>query len=337
MLTPRPVLWKRSRDSAAVARCPHPEPAQLALFTARDYISGDRFNVRLCRQCSLVRTSPAPDDAEKQRYYPPAYYGDGRRYVFPVDHLLNRLQARRSVRIHAANGNRPGRVLDVGCGRGLLLNQLRKLGWTVTGTELSDGAARFARDVLQLDVKVGDLRHLHFERGTFDAVVLWHVLEHVDDPAVLLRDVYRLVRPGGFVLLAVPNFGSIEAKLTRAGWFHLDVPRHVSHFTPETLVRMLEAEGFTSERITYFSPEYDYFSFVQSMLNRLGVHQNSLYELLRAGPAKLLQRKGTRGHASDAITNLALAPLLSLLALVCVPVTAWLGRGATMIVYARKV
>jgi SAM-dependent methyltransferase len=265
------------------------------------------------------------------------YYGDARRYVIPVDFLLNRLQARRGDQIHEANGERAGAVLDIGCGRGLLLDELRKLGWTVAGTEISDAAARFARDVLQLDVKVGDLRHLHFEEGAFDAVVLWHVLEHVDDPTSLLREVHRLVRPGGFVLLAVPNFGSIEAKLSRAGWFHLDVPRHVSHFTPETLVHVLNAERFKVERISYFSPEYDYFSFVQSVLNRLGVYQNSLYELLRARPAKLLQRKGTPGYTRDAIANLALAPFLILLALVFVPLAAWLGRGATMIVSARKV
>jgi 2-polyprenyl-3-methyl-5-hydroxy-6-metoxy-1,4-benzoquinol methylase len=337
MLTPDSTEMPSQYHPDLHSRCGHLEPEQRTLFTARDYISGDRFTVRLCRQCSLVRTSPAPEDAEKQRYYPPVYYGDARRYVIPVDFLLNRVRVRHSVQIHEANGNRPGTVLDIGCGRGIILDELRKLGWAVTGTELSDAAARFARAVLQLDVKVGDLRHLHFEEGAFDAVVLWHVLEHVDDPASLLREVHRLVRPGGFVLVAVPNFGSIEAKLTRASWFHLDVPRHVSHFTPETLVRMLEAEQFTSERINYFSLEYDYFSFVQSVLNRLGVHQNSLYELLRAGPAKLLQRKGTRGHARDTIANLILAPFLSLLALLFVPLAAWLGRGATLIVHARKV
>ncbi len=336
MPTPESTEMPPSADSSQMNRCHHPELDRTTLFTARDYISGDHFTVRRCQNCSLVRTSPAPNESEKQRYYPPEYYGDARRYIFPVDHLLNRLQGRRSGQIHATNGNRPGRALDVGCGRGLLLNQLRKRGWIVTGTELSDDAARFASDRLHLDVKVGDLQHLHFEHGEFDAVVLWHVLEHVDDPEGLLREVNRLVRPGGFVLVAVPNFESLEAKFSRAGWFHLDVPRHVSHFTPETLVRMLEAEQFRSERITYFSPEYDYFSFVQSALNRLGVHQNSLYELLRAGPAKLLRRTGTRVHARDAMTNFALAPFLGLLALAFVPLAGWRGRGATMTVYARK-
>lgn len=334
MLTPNPT--EAPQFPSPQNSCHHPEYGQQTLFTARDYISGDRFAVRQCRRCSLVRTSPAPSHEEKPRYYPPAYYGDARRYIFPIDFLLNRLQRRRSAQIHAANDKRPGSVLDIGCGRGLLLAQLRKLGWTVTGIELSERAAHFARTVMQLDVRVGDVGDLHFEEEAFDAVVLWHVLEHVDDPASLLREVRRLVRPGGLVLIAVPNFGSIESRLSKGNWFHLDVPRHVTHFTPETLVNMLKAEQFKSERITFFSPEYDYFSVIQSALNWLGIHQNSLYELLRAGPAKLLGRKDTSVPAMDAVANLVLAPFLSLLALIFVPFAAWRGRGATIIVYARR-
>jgi SAM-dependent methyltransferase len=316
--------------------CDHPEQAQRLLFPARDYISGDQFTVRICGVCSLARTNPYPDEAEQARYYPPEYYGDARRYVFLIDYLLSRLQTLRSRQIQAANGGLPGTVLDIGCGRGLLLNQLRKLGWRVMGTELSDGAARFAREVLQLDIKVGDVGRLGLEEGSFDAVVLWHVLEHFEDPTNLLREVARLVRPGGFVLVAVPNFGSIEARLGKAGWFHLDVPRHLSHFTPETLSRMLAAEGFTWERESYFSPEYDYFSVIQSTLNGLGVQQNSLYELLRAGPAKLLRGRNAGRRKRDVMANLVLAPLLGLVAVIWVPTVARMHRGATMAVYARK-
>lgn len=322
--------------SPTANRCEHAEPLQRTLFTARDYISGDRFMVRLCRQCSLVRTSPRPCREDLDRYYPPEYYGATHRFVPLVDSWLNPLQAKRSKQIHEANGRRAGAVLDIGCGRGLLLHHLRRLGWSVTGTELSDGAARFAREVLHLDVRVGDLERIHFEEGPYDAVVLWHVLEHFEDPAGVLHKVNRLVRPGGFVFLAVPNFGSIEAQLWRVNWFHLDVPRHMSHFTPKTLIHLLEAEQFRVERISYFSPEYDYFSFVQSALNRVGVHQNSLYDLLRARSAKLLRLRRMPGHRWEVLVNLALAPLLGLLAVVWVPVAARVGRGATMILYARK-
>jgi 2-polyprenyl-3-methyl-5-hydroxy-6-metoxy-1,4-benzoquinol methylase len=307
------------------------------LFPARDYISGDLFQISRCRRCSLVRTLPRPHSAESERYYPSEYYGDDRRYVFPVDYALNLLQARRSRRIHDFNARRAGAVLDVGCGRGLLLHQLRTLGWKVTGTELSNRAARHAREALHLDVHVGELTNLDFEAQSFDAVVLWHVLEHVDNPAVLLHEVSRLLRPDGIVLVAVPNFGSIEGKLWRAHWFHLDVPRHLTHFTPNSLANVLEAERLKTERTSYFSPEYDYFSFIQSALNGVGLRQNSLYDRLRAGPAKLVGRIDRKDGHQNLIAHLILVPLLALLSLFFVPTAGLLGRGATVIVYARKV
>ncbi len=337
MIARNPPGRRLSDDEGSPRPCDHPEALQQRLFGARDYISGDSFAVCLCRQCALARTRPQPPAGESDRYYPPEYYADARRYVFPIDDVLNRLQAVRSRRIHQANGGRAGKVLDVGCGRGLLLNQLRQHGWEVKGTELSDRAARFARTALQLDVRVGDLKELKFETADFDAVVLWHVLEHVPDPAALLHEVSRLLRPGGLLLVAAPNFGSAEARYCKDGWFHLDVPRHLSHFTLESLTRMLGAESLVPEQIGYFSPEYDFFSFVQSALNRLGLKHNSLYELLRAGPAKLLRRGERSRTGSPVLANLVLAPLLGVASLVVVPLAVLLRQGATMSVYARKV
>ena len=334
MMVPR-IAGRGPRPTVApVANCRHPESAADALFVARDYITGDEFSIVACRRCALVRTKPVP--ASGDRYYPPSYYGGTGRYVFPVDFLLHRLQATRSRRIHRLNGNRPGRMLDVGCGRGLLLDELRRLGWTVTGTELTDTAARYAREELGLDVKVGDLRTLSFGQESFDAIVLWHVLEHIEVPSSLLWEVHRLLRPGGFLVVAVPNFSSAEARLFRQHWFHLDVPRHLCHFAVDTLCRLLGELGLERERTMYFSPEYDYFSFVQSALNRLGARQNLLYELLRAAPAKLLQPGSQRRDKFNVLANAMLAPALGLVAMAWVPVAARMRQGATVTVVARK-
>lgn len=323
-------------EATPAESCLHPESVQETLFAARDYISGDEFRLQRCGVCSLLRTIPAPTRDEMMRYYPPAYYGEARRYLFPIDWVLQRLQAGRSRHIRCADADRVGRVLEVGCGQGVLLAHLRSRGWQVIGTELSDEAARFARETLQLDVRVGELTALQLDGGSFESVVLWHVLEHVDDPASLVREVSRLVRPGGTILVSVPNVGSIEARLWKAGWFHLDVPRHLSHFTRHALTRMLEMNGFTIEHVGYFSPEYDFFSFIQSTLNGLGLPQNLLYELLRAGPAKVLRLDSARARRGPAVLSLALAPFLALLSLVVVPLLAALQQGATITLVARK-
>jgi len=203
----------------------------------------------------------------------------------------------------------------------------------VTGTEYSDGAARFARDVLKLPVCVGVLEDLKFPDHSFDVVVMWHVLEHVSDPRPTLAEVARILRPGGLFMVAVPNFGSVEARLTRAGWFHLDMPRHLSHHTRASLARILTAAGLVPTWSSSLAPEYDCFSFVQSLLNWLGVRPNLLYNWLRSQHAKVLDGKKPTGSIAATVL---LAPVLGAISLPVTLLLAALGQGATLIVTAVK-
>jgi SAM-dependent methyltransferase len=164
-------------------------------------------------------------------------------------------------------------------------------------------------------------------------VTLWHVLEHVSDPRPTLAEVARILRPGGIFLVGVPNFGSPEARLTKAGWFHLDVPRHLSHHTLASLKTALAAAGLRPVRASFFAPEYDPFSFIQSLLNGLGVRHNLLYNLLRGQRAKVLA--GNRYWGSLCATVLLTLPL----GLLSVPMTLLLGacgKGSAITVIAEK-
>lgn len=313
--------------------CSHPDESQRVLFPARDYITGDAFTVERCSRCGLDRTVPqvAPEDMD--RYYPPGYYGAGQRYPRPLEWLLDCLYSARAEEIERRVGT-VGRVLDIGCGRGSLLAQFRRRGWTVAGTELSETSARYARDILGVNVQTGDVQDLDLG-GPYDLVVLWHVMEHIADPAGLLEKVAAVLAPEGTVLVAVPNFGSPEARLGRSRWFHLDVPRHLNHVTRTTLVSMVGKAGLEPYDASYFALEYDFFSFVQTMLNLLGIRQNLLYDLLRTRGAKVLEGQ-TGGTRSDVLRTILLAPLLGAASLVWVPVAAASGRGATIALYARK-
>jgi SAM-dependent methyltransferase len=206
-----------------------------------------------------------------------------------------------------------GRVLDVGCGRGLLLRAFQRHGWEVRGTEFSDGAARYPREMLGLTVDVGSLEDLALPAAHFDAVTLWHVLEHVPDPRVTLAEAHRLLKPGGALLVGVPNFGGWEARFARGRWFHLDVPRHLTHLTRATLTQALTAAGFRERAWSGFAPEYDAFSFVQSVENRLGLRHNLLYNVLRGQHAKVLH--GTPAPVWQVALSLLLAAPLGLLSL----------------------
>jgi 2-polyprenyl-3-methyl-5-hydroxy-6-metoxy-1,4-benzoquinol methylase len=275
--------------------------------------------------------------AAMNAYYPPGYYGSQSSNRFPsiVEWLQDALYQWRARRLEVLNGGKPGRVLDVGCGRGLLLAQLRQRGWEVQGTELSEQSAAYPRDVLGIPVHIGDLADLHLPSEQFDAVVMWHVLEHVPDPAVVLAEVARLLRPGGIFLVAVPNFGSLEARFTRDKWFHLDVPRHLNHYTPAVLYRSLAAAGLRVRRAAYFAPEYDFFSFVQSTLNRIGLRHNLLYNLLRGRGAKVMHERGGVGPAQILATLLLSLPL-SVLSVPESLLVAALRQGATLTLYTQK-
>src|ERR1700733_5788477 len=198
--------------------CSHPAEGVEPLFPAFDYISGEVFHVVRCRHCAQVVTTPVP--ALIGRYYPVGYYGDEKSQRFPtlVEWLQQKLYERRVKFVLRQTKGQPGRVLDVGCGRGMLLRKFQQRGFDVTGTELSDHACHYAREVLGIPVHVGLLEQLHFPNNHYDFVVMWHVLEHISDPRPILAEVARILRPGGIFLVGVPNFSSPEAQLTKAGW-----------------------------------------------------------------------------------------------------------------------
>jgi len=314
-----------------VTHCSHPSDRLELLFPARDYVTGDPFEIRRCGACGLALTWPAPGNME--RYYPDAYYGDAgeKRFIGPVEGLQRALYGSRVNLVEKALGRGGCRVLDVGCGRGFLLDAFRRRGWTVEGTEMSDASSSHARDVLGIPVHLGRIEELSLPAESFDAATLWHVLEHVTTPGTMLDAIRKVLRPGGVLLVSVPNFGSPEARATGAGWFHLDVPRHLVHFTPDTLDATLRASGFEPLEATFFAPEFDAFSFVQSTLNRVGLRQNALYDVLRGRAAKL-----GAGGGSSAAASVALAAPLGVLSVPATLLASLAGAGSTLTVLARR-
>lgn len=330
---PAPEQARGQDASPQVAGCRHPRQYLQARFATQDYITGDRFLVARCHRCGLDVTAPVPESVE--RYYPSSYYGSGRRFNPIIEWLLNNLYAYRARQIESKQN--PGKVLDIGCGRGLLLNKLRERGWEPRGTELSEEAAAYARHKLNLPVTTEELEECHFPDEEFDLVILWHVLEHVEEPRAMLREVSRILKPGGVLLVAVPNFGSWESRWSGPGWFHLDVPRHLTHFTPRSLRGSLEQAGLALISTNFFSTEYDFFSFVQSTQNKLGFVHNYLYNLLRTRSAKVI-RQGHEHQVGPWETALVLLTAIPLAALsvVVAPTMAALGKGATIAAYAIK-
>jgi len=315
-------------------RCAHPASARERLFAARDYITEDRFEIVRCRICGWTLTWPPPDAAGMARHYPAGYHGEagGRRFPRLVELLQQALHGTWARLIERSQGGQTGRVLDIGCGRGGLLREFRRRDWEVQGLELNEWSAAHAREVLNLPVHVGPMERLPWPDGHFDAVILWHVLEHLPDPQAALTEARRVLRNGGTLLVGVPNFGSAEARMAQDKWFHLDVPRHLTHWTRATLGAALAGAGFDAQCTSCFAPEYDGFSFTQSALNALGLRHNLLYNLLRGRRAKVIQKGGTFAT----LLTVLLAGPLALLSVPAILLAGWLRTGATMTWLAVK-
>lgn len=249
---------------------------------ARYAIEGFRSNLVVCRHCGTGWLEPMPSPEDLAEQYPTSYYGETGQKFHPLIELGVRFVGGRHVRFLARRVPPGGRVLDVGCGRGILLRELADRGYETHGFE------RFASAVRGIDprvqVRIGDsLMAANYPDHFFDQVIVWHVLEHIPDPKDVLREIHRILKPGGEVVIAVPNFSSLQAQWSGSAWFHLDLPRHLFHFPHQALRQLMSDCGFEPGTTHHFSLRQNPFGWVQSALNRwTRLPRNSLYELIHA-------------------------------------------------------
>lgn len=290
------------------------------------------FEVQSCPSCGLGVTTPALPSSEIGRYYPETYYGRENVRFNSFFEILVRLFRRRRAKV-IARRSRPGPVLDVGCGRGLTLFYLKSLGFEAHGQEFSETAAWHARNALGLAVETGDFLKSPHQKGVYNAVVFWHSLEHLPRPAEALVRAHELLRPGGLLVVAVPNRDSLQSRLFGRHWFHLDVPRHYFHFNRDNLISALEKLSFRVVQEDHFSFEQNPYGWLQSFYNSLGFDNNFLYTILKNRSARSIQ---VRRHPLQALLTLLLLAPLTLLSLFLTVLEAALSRGGSVELYAVK-
>ena len=277
--------------------------------------TGEQFRIDACTRCGLGLTIPEPDDLE--RYYGDRYYG-GR-------HWLTRAYcAWRRTRVIdiAIGGSERGVIVDIGCGDGTFLHAAKRRGWRVLGTEIN--AAMPAAAGLEVWGSIADLR----KRGPFDCITLWHSFEHLRDPVQGIKELADMLSPDGAIVIAVPNAQGWQARLFGRNWLHLDVPRHLHHFTLPSLEHVLGGAHLEVVRVWHHEVEYDWFGWIQSALNTMQARPNVLFDLLT--------RHGHRPSLQTSLLNLVAGVFLLFPALVLTVLSTWAQAGGTLIVAARR-
>lgn len=290
-------------------------------------VTEDEFPIVRCEDCGLLYTNPRPSPEEIGAFYPEtyfeppppprkvtrvkrwameAYYGyppatpsrvpvPVRKWLVWPDWMLRRLRGKEVLPWVGQ-----GRLLDVGCGPGVNLAALQGQGWDVYGVEFNNTAAELARARVGDRIHVGTLDTAPFAESSFDVVLFSHSLEHLLSPSAALARARRLLKPGGWLVVAAPNAGGWERRIFGRWWFPWEVPRHLYHFDKATLSRLVEKAGFEVRRLgTAVGSLFFMASLERAWLHRLGrpLPAKRLIETLIAKPFCLIA--GHLGYGTE--------------------------------------
>lgn len=231
---------------------------------------GGSFSVKKCSKCSLVFLDPQPSQLQLKKYYPSKEY-----YIYnrsakkgPIEIIRDYLVAHYyspnflSFLISTFIKNVPampsyiknGRILDLGCGTGDTLVLLKKLGWDVYGMDIDKNAISTGKMRGLNNLKLGTYKDIdEYPDNFFDAVRLYHVIEHLDSPELCLNLIRKKLKKGGELIMGTPNIESLVSKISRSYWYNLDSPRHLFIFSPLTLKKIIEKNGFFVKKIEFCS------------------------------------------------------------------------------------
>ena len=217
-----------------------------------NFATGEQFDIYECTDCGLVFTQDIPDEKEIDRYYEsPSYISHSntdKGLVNRTYHLVRKIMLRNKARlIEKLTLLKNGKLLDYGAGAGHFARVMAAKGWDVTAIEKNANARELALDRFSFTMHPVEALQGINERE-MDVVTMWHVMEHIQDPDNMWRELYRILDDTGVAVIAVPNSISYDAQRYKEHWAAYDVPRHLWHFTPSTIMRWGEKHGFLLEK-----------------------------------------------------------------------------------------
>lgn len=233
--------------------CPNCGDKNISIvLSAKDYtVSGEPFEIWECKNCTQRFTQNIPGGDQIGQYYQSENYishSDTSKGF--VNNLYHKVRKRTLVKkrklIEEATFKTKANILDVGAGTGAFLNIMKNAGWNCTGIEPDSTARKNALELYKINLKESK-ELFSLPSQTFDAITLWHVLEHVHELHKYVQQLKDLLKADGKLFIAVPNYTSADAKMYGEFWAAYDVPRHLYHFSPKAMKTLLNAHGLKVE------------------------------------------------------------------------------------------
>lgn len=209
----------------------------------------DSLSVVACKTCRLRYVNPRVDRQTLEEGYSEAYYPPDKVERIRTDSMEWLQMSERLTELEKQHHGK-GRLLDVGCGIGTFLHLARERGWESYGVDPSKSGSDFAQEVHKLDVQCGDLFDADFPSAHFDAITLYHVLEHISELNPFLSELRRILKPAsaeekaGTLVIEVPNGEGLQSRLQKADWPYVHPRDHLYYFSAHSLPKLLRKHGF---------------------------------------------------------------------------------------------
>ena len=282
--------------------CPICEGKQSqAVLICEDYtVSHEKFTIVACSSCGFQFTNPRPKESEIAKYYESDDYvshsNSKKGVINSIYQFIRQFSIKKKVKM-INTLSKKGNLLDIGSGTGEFLNAAKENGWIVRGIEPNEMAKEQSIGNFQLNIgSQEDLSTL--AAASFDIITMWHVLEHVHHLNDRVGELHRLLSQSGKVIIAVPNYTSADAHHYGKNWAAYDVPRHLYHFSPNSIKQLFIKHNFTF--VKSYPMKFD--SYYVSMLTEKNVyHKNKLFSAFLAGITSNLKTKNDAEKYSSVI------------------------------------
>ena len=243
------------------------------ILKGSDYISNDKFDIYQCNHCNILYIDPQPKDLDK--YYPKSY----RSYIFPINIILEK---KYSLFVESINKkfffkdkNIKKNVLEIGCGKGVMLNEFKKIGWNVAGLERETSIDEKNK------LNITNKNPSDFPDQTFDLILMYNSLEHLRNPNNIIKICEAKLKSGGVLLIVVPSYESLQYIFGKDSWLHLDSPRHLFIFSKKTFYYYQSL--FSNFKIIEYKTtgiELEFYGWFQTILNKFSLKKNNFHKFL---------------------------------------------------------